>query len=87
MEWLLEPLNYEFMRYSLAMGIIVGFLCPGMYLSYYFDLPSGPAIAIVVFGLFLLAPLSNPSQGLSILKRLGKIYRDLPPASCERKGF
>ena len=30
MEWLLEPLNYEFMRNSLAMGIIVGLLCPVM---------------------------------------------------------
>ena len=30
MEWLLEPLNYEFMRYSLAMGIVVGLLCPVM---------------------------------------------------------
>ena len=36
----------------------------GMYSSYYLDLPSGPAIALVVFGLFLLALLFSPTQGI-----------------------
>ncbi len=36
----------------------------GMYLSYYFDLPSGPAIVMVVFGFFVLALLFSPSQGI-----------------------
>ncbi|MCM1982350.1 metal ABC transporter permease [Lyngbya confervoides] len=26
--WILEPLNYEFMRHAIAMGVIVGILCP-----------------------------------------------------------
>lgn len=32
--WLLEPLNYEFMRNAIAIGIVVGILCPivGSYL-------------------------------------------------------
>ncbi|EKQ70465.1 ABC-type Mn2+/Zn2+ transport system, permease component [Leptolyngbyaceae cyanobacterium JSC-12] len=32
--WLLEPLNYEFMRNAIAIGVIVGLLCPivGSYL-------------------------------------------------------
>jgi len=36
----------------------------GMYASYYFDWPSGPAIALVVFGFFLLSLLFSPSQGV-----------------------
>jgi manganese/iron transport system permease protein len=36
----------------------------GMYISYYLDLPSGPAIALVVFAFFLLALLFSPSQGI-----------------------
>lgn len=36
----------------------------GMYLSYYLDLPSGPTIALTVFGLFLLALLFSPTQGV-----------------------
>jgi manganese/iron transport system permease protein len=36
----------------------------GMYLSYYLNLPSGPAIALTVFGLFLMALLFSPTQGI-----------------------
>ena len=36
----------------------------GMYLSYYVDIPSGSAIVLVAFGLFLLAFLFSPSQGV-----------------------
>ncbi|NEP84190.1 MAG: metal ABC transporter permease, partial [Okeania sp. SIO3B3] len=36
----------------------------GMYLSYYLDIPSGSAIILVAFGLFLLAFLFSPSQGI-----------------------
>lgn len=42
-----------------VVGVLVG-----MYLSFYFDLPSGAAIALTIFGLFLLALLFSPSQGL-----------------------
>jgi manganese/iron transport system permease protein len=35
----------------------------GMYLSYYFDVPSGAAIVLVVFAFFVLAFLFSPSDG------------------------
>ena len=36
----------------------------GMYASYYFDLPSGAAIVMVIFALFLVALFFSPSQGI-----------------------
>ena len=36
----------------------------GMYSSYYFDLPSGAAIVMVIFAFFFLAFIFSPSQGL-----------------------
>ncbi|MCA1903746.1 MAG: metal ABC transporter permease [Cyanobacteria bacterium KgW148] len=36
----------------------------GMYCSYYFNTPSGSTIVLVAFGLFCLAFLFSPSQGL-----------------------
>ena len=36
----------------------------GMYSSYYFDLPSGAAIVMVIFAFFLLALLFSPTQGI-----------------------
>lgn len=36
----------------------------GMYGSFYFDLPSGAAIVMVIFAFFLLAFIFSPSQGL-----------------------
>ena len=34
MDWLLDPLNYEFMRHALLAGVLIGILCPvvGTYL-------------------------------------------------------
>ena len=62
------------LHWMIAIGTLLGAASSvgGMYFSYYSDLPSGPAIAIVVFGLFLVALVGNPSQGLSILKSRGK---------------
>lgn len=50
----------------MALGAIIGASACiiGLYLSYYLDLPSGPAIALTVFGLFLLTLLFSPSQGI-----------------------
>lgn len=36
----------------------------GMYCSYYFDLPSGAAIVMIIFIFFLLAFIFSPSQGI-----------------------
>jgi ABC-type Mn2+/Zn2+ transport system permease subunit len=50
----------------MVLGSILGAIASvgGMYLSYYLDLPSGPAIVMVITGLFILAFLFSPSQGL-----------------------
>lgn len=50
----------------MILGSIIG-ICSsilGMYSSYYFDLPSGAAIVMVIFAFFLLAFLFSPSQGI-----------------------
>ncbi len=50
----------------MGVGALLGILSSlvGMYASFYFDLPSGPAIALVIFGLFILALLFSPTQGI-----------------------
>jgi manganese/iron transport system permease protein len=48
----------------LGAGIGIFSSIAGMYLSYFYNLPSGPAIVLVVSGLFVLALLFSPSQGI-----------------------
>ncbi len=50
----------------MILGSIIGAVSSvmGMYFSYYFDLPSGAAIVMVIFGFFLLAFTFSPSQGI-----------------------
>ncbi|MBL1210563.1 metal ABC transporter permease [Geminocystis sp. GBBB08] len=50
----------------MLVGVFVGVISSisGMYLSYYFNLPSGPAIVLVATTLFILSFLFSPSQGL-----------------------
>ncbi len=50
----------------MGLGAIIGVMAgvTGMYLSYYLDLPSGPAIVMVVFSFFILAFLFSPTQGI-----------------------
>ncbi|HIK43609.1 MAG TPA: metal ABC transporter permease [Leptolyngbyaceae cyanobacterium M65_K2018_010] len=66
------------LHWMMALGSVfgVGFGWVGMYLSYYLDIPSGPAIGLTVFGGFLLALLFSPRQG--ILTR-GRPRRAAPP--------
>jgi manganese/iron transport system permease protein len=51
MNWLLEPWNYEFMRHAIAIGILVGILCPivGSYLIVQRMALLGDVIAHCVF--------------------------------------
>jgi manganese/iron transport system permease protein len=60
------------LHWMMALGAVFGVLAStvGMYVSYYLDLPSGPAIALTVFGFFLMALLFSPTQG--ILTRPGQ---------------
>jgi manganese/iron transport system permease protein len=50
----------------MILGSVIGAVSSimGMYLSYYFDIPSGAAIVLVVFSFFFLAFLFSPSHGL-----------------------
>ena len=50
----------------MILGAVIGGISSilGMYSSYYFDLPSGAAIVMVIFSFFLIALLFSPSQGL-----------------------
>ena len=50
----------------MLLGSIIGMVSTiaGMYSSYYFDLPSGAAIVMVIFAFFFLTLLFSPSQGL-----------------------
>jgi len=48
----------------LGAGIGIVSSISGMYLSYFFNLPSGPAIVLVVSGLFVLALLFSPTHGV-----------------------
>ena len=50
----------------MLLGIVIGVVSSiaGMYLSYYYNLPSGPAIVLVASGIFVLTFLFSPSQGI-----------------------
>ncbi|MEM8503804.1 MAG: metal ABC transporter permease [Cyanobacteria bacterium P01_D01_bin.1] len=54
------------LHWMMAVGSGIGmFSCiTGMYISYYFNTPSGPAIALTLFACFLAALLFSPSQGI-----------------------
>ncbi|MEO1400833.1 MAG: metal ABC transporter permease [Cyanobacteria bacterium J06635_1] len=60
--YLLVPRLHQVMVLGASIGIFSS-LC-GMYLSYWFNLPSGPAIVLVVSGLFTLALLFSPRYGV-----------------------
>ncbi len=57
----------------MGLGSILGVVgsLGGMYASYYLNIPSGPAIVLVLFGLFLLALLFSPSQGILTRPEMG----------------
>ncbi|WP_017661998.1 metal ABC transporter permease [Baaleninema simplex] len=68
--YLLVPRLHQVMM--LGAGISIFSSISGMYLSYYYNLPSGPAIVLVVSGLFALAILLSPSQGVLTHRRRKK---------------
>jgi manganese/iron transport system permease protein len=59
--YLLVPRLHQVMGVGATIGILASL--GGMYLSYWFNLPSGPAIVLVVSGLFTLALLFSPRYG------------------------
>ncbi|MEM9151080.1 MAG: metal ABC transporter permease [Cyanobacteria bacterium P01_F01_bin.3] len=54
------------LHWMMIVGSIVGIVSAitGLYVSYYYDIPSGPTIAMTIFGLFFLSLLFSPSQGI-----------------------
>lgn len=50
----------------MILGAVIGIVASisGMYISYFFNLPSGPAIVLVASAFFTLALLFSPSQGI-----------------------
>lgn len=54
------------LHWVMVWGAAIGILASvsGMYLSYFYNLPSGPAIVLVASGLFLLALLFSPRHGI-----------------------
>jgi manganese/iron transport system permease protein len=60
--YLLVPRMHQVMVLGASLGVVSSI--SGMYLSYYFNLPSGPAIVLVASGFFALALLFSPRQCL-----------------------
>ena len=60
--YLLVPRLHQIMFLGAGVGIVSSI--SGMYLSYFYNLPSGPAIVLVTSSLFLLALLFSPRHGL-----------------------
>lgn len=56
----------------MILGAVIGIISSisGMYLSYFYNLPSGPAIVLVASGFFILALLFSPSYGIFTQKHL-----------------
>ena len=56
----------ESLAQMMVLGAILGVISTigGMYISYYFDLPSGAAIVMLIFGFFSLSFLFSPNQGI-----------------------
>ncbi len=60
--YLLVKELYRMMLLGAVFGVAAS--VSGMYISYYWNIPSGAAIVLVVCNLFLLALLFSPSQGI-----------------------
>lgn len=66
--YLLVPRLHLVMILGAAIAILAS--VSGLYLSYFWNIPSGPGIVLVASGLFLLALLFSPSQGIFRRSRL-----------------
>ncbi|HEY9762787.1 MAG TPA: metal ABC transporter permease [Trichocoleus sp.] len=77
--YLLVPRLHQVMLVGAGIGVFSSI--SGMYLSYWFNLPSGPAIVLVVSTLFTLALLFSPSHGILTRpagpKRSNPLWREL----------
>jgi len=71
----------------MILGAIIGVISSisGMYLSYFYNLPSGPAIVLVASGLFVLSLLFSPTQGILTQPRTSS--GQIPPIWRELKNL
>ena len=71
----------------MILGAIIGVISSisGMYLSYFYNLPSGPAIVLVASGFFVLSLLFSPTQGILTQPRTNS--GQLPPIWRELKNL
>ena len=60
--YLLVPRLHQVMLLGAGLGIAAS--VSGMYVSYWLNLPSGPAIVLVISGMFLVALLFGPRYGV-----------------------
>ncbi len=60
--YLLVPRLHQVMLLGAGLGVVSSI--SGMYLSYYYNIPSGPAIVMVISGLFFMALLLSPWSGI-----------------------
>ena len=60
--YLLVTRLHQMMFLGVGFGILSSI--SGMYISYFYNLPSGPAIVLVATGFFILAFLFSPTQGI-----------------------
>ncbi len=73
--YLLVPRLHQVMLLGAAIGVFSS--VSGMYLSYYVNLPSGPAIVMVVSVLFALSFLLSPRHGVLVGPRRGRPWQAL----------
>ena len=73
--YLLVPRLHQVMLLGAAIGVVSS--VSGMYLSYYVNLPSGPAIVMVVSSLFALSFLFSPRYGVLVGPRRGRPWQTL----------
>ncbi|MGG6240325.1 metal ABC transporter permease [Nodosilinea sp. AN01ver1] len=73
--YLLVPRLHQVMLLGAAIGVFSS--VSGMYLSYYVNLPSGPAIVMVVSALFALSFLFSPRHGVLVGPRRGRPWQRL----------
>ena len=71
----------------MILGAIIGVISSisGMYLSYFYNLPSGPAIVLVASGLFVVSLLFSPTQGILTQPRTSS--GQIPPIWRELKNL
>jgi len=65
--YLLVTRLHQIMFLGVGIGVLAS--VSGMYLSYFYNIPSGPAIVLVASGLFVLSLLFSPLHGLITQKR------------------